>query len=154
MSSFPGRFPHYACTAAKSAHFDFVGSKVYACLGVISHLHFWQNDPSLLRGTAVTKGVERTPNKSQHTKLTLEKKILSPLLSGFELATFQSRVRRSNTLSRLILTRKDCHFRPLLFFLSFFFNFKKIYIYFYFWRGEGGIPGSWSTREELVGVTV
>ena len=26
-------------------------------------------------------GVERTPNKSQHTKLTLEKKILPPLLA-------------------------------------------------------------------------
>ena len=41
-------------------------------------------------------GAERTPNNSQHTKLTLEKKILPPLLSGFELATFRSRVRRSN----------------------------------------------------------
>ena len=47
-------------------------------------------------------GVERTPNKSQQTKLTLEKKILLPLLPGFELATFRSRVRRStNKLSRL-----------------------------------------------------
>ena len=44
-------------------------------------------------------GVERIPNKSQHTKLTLErekkKKTLSLLLPGFELATFRSRVRRS-----------------------------------------------------------
>ena len=40
--------------------------------------------------------VERTPNKSQHTKLTLEKNILPPLLQGFELATFCSRVRRSD----------------------------------------------------------
>ena len=39
--------------------------------------------------------MERTPNKSQHTKLTQEKKILPPLLPGFELATFRSRVRRS-----------------------------------------------------------
>ena len=31
----------------------------------------------------------------QHTKLTLEKKILPPLLPGLELATFGSRVRRS-----------------------------------------------------------
>ena len=46
-------------------------------------------------------GLERTPNKSQHTKLTLEKKILPPLLPGFELVTRQSRVRRStNELSR------------------------------------------------------
>ena len=40
-------------------------------------------------------GVERTPTKSQRTKFTLEKKILPPLLPGFELATFWSRVRRS-----------------------------------------------------------
>ena len=41
-------------------------------------------------------GVERTPNKSQHTKLTLEKIIVPPILPGFELGTFRSRVRRSN----------------------------------------------------------
>ena len=35
-------------------------------------------------------GVEWALNKSQHTKLTLEKKILTPLLPGFKLATFQS----------------------------------------------------------------
>ena len=40
-------------------------------------------------------GLERTPNKSQHKKLTVEKKILLPLLPEFELATFRSRVRRS-----------------------------------------------------------
>ena len=40
--------------------------------------------------------MERTPNKSQHTKLTLEKKLLPPLLPGLELATFRSRVRRSD----------------------------------------------------------
>ena len=47
-------------------------------------------------------GVEWTPDKSQHTKLTLEKKFLPPLLPGFELATFRARVWRStNMLSRL-----------------------------------------------------
>ena len=40
-------------------------------------------------------GVERTSNESQHTKLTLEKKIYPPLLPGFELETFRSRGRRS-----------------------------------------------------------
>ena len=40
--------------------------------------------------------VEQTHNKSQHTKLTLEKKILSLLLPGFKLATFRSRVWCSN----------------------------------------------------------
>ena len=41
------------------------------------------------------KGVEWTLNKSQHTKLNLEKKILPLLLPEFELATFRSRVRCS-----------------------------------------------------------
>ena len=41
-------------------------------------------------------GVEWTLNKSQHTKLTLEEKILPLLLLGFELATFPSRVGCSN----------------------------------------------------------
>ena len=41
-------------------------------------------------------GVERIPKKSQHRKSTLENKILPPVLQGFEPATFQSRVRRSN----------------------------------------------------------
>ena len=36
---------------------------------------------------------ERTPNKSQHRKLTLEKNNFPPLLPGLELATFRSRVR-------------------------------------------------------------
>ena len=40
-------------------------------------------------------GVERTPNKSQHTKFTIEKKILPPLMPRIELATFRSRVRCS-----------------------------------------------------------
>ena len=49
---------------------------VYACLGVTCPLHFWQNDRGLLHATAVTRGwgvgVERTPYKSQHTKLILQ----------------------------------------------------------------------------------
>ena len=55
-SSFLDRFPHYAWKTAESAHSDFVGSRVYACLGVTCHLHFWQNDRSLLRATAATQG--------------------------------------------------------------------------------------------------
>ena len=35
------------------------------------HLHFGQNDWDLLRASAVRRGVERTPNKRQHRKLTL-----------------------------------------------------------------------------------
>ena len=71
-------------------------------------------------------GAERAPNKSQHTKLTLEKKILPPLPPGFELATFRSRVWRCyqqailasrigdgfillvNKLQKFIKLRYDC----------------------------------------------
>ena len=70
--------------------------KVYACLAVTCHLHVWQNDQDLLRATAVTRGWNGYRNKSQHRRLTLEKNLVPPLLHGFEPATFQSRVRRSN----------------------------------------------------------
>ena len=70
--------------------------KVYACLAVTCHLHFWQNDRDFLRATVVTRGWNGYRNKSQHGKSTLEKKILPPFQQGFEPATFQSRVRRSN----------------------------------------------------------
>ena len=70
--------------------------KVYVCLAVTCHLHFWQTDLDLLRATAVTRGWNGYRNKSQHRKSTLEKKILPPLLQGFEPATFQSRVWRSD----------------------------------------------------------
>ena len=43
-------------TMAESAHSGFVESRVYACLGVTCHLHFWQNDWGLLRATGVTLG--------------------------------------------------------------------------------------------------
>ena len=65
-------------------------------LAVTCHLHFWQNDRDLLRATVVTRGWNGYRNKSQHRKSTLEKKILPPFQQGFEPATFQSRVRRSN----------------------------------------------------------
>ena len=88
VSSFSDRFPH-------------VGSRMYACLGVTGYLHFWQNDGFFVVVFFVcvchcgNTRVERTPNKSQHTKLTLEEKIIPPLLPGFELATFRLWVRRS-----------------------------------------------------------
>ena len=70
--------------------------KVYACLAVTCHLHFWQNDRDFLRATVVTRGWNGYRNKSQHRKSTLEKKNLPPFQQGFEPATFQSRVRCSN----------------------------------------------------------
>ena len=70
--------------------------KVYACLAVTCHLHFWQNDRDFLRATVVTQGWNGYRNKSQHRKSTLEKKILPPFQQGFKPVTFQSRVRCSN----------------------------------------------------------
>ena len=70
--------------------------EVHASLSVTCHLHFWQNDRDLLRATAITRGWNGYRSKSQHRKLTVEMKILPPLLRGLEPATFQSRVRRSN----------------------------------------------------------
>ena len=87
------------CTPYNHAPCHFMQShirKVYACLAVTCHLHFWQNDRDLLRATVVTRGWNGYRNKSQHRKSTLEKKILPPFQQGFEPATFQSRVRRSN----------------------------------------------------------
>jgi len=66
------------------------------CLAVTCHLHFWQTDRNHMRATAVTRGCNGYRNKSHHRKLTLEKKILSPLPRGFEPATFGSRVGRCN----------------------------------------------------------
>ena len=40
--------------------------KVYACLAVTCHLHFWQNDRDFLRATVVTRGWNGYRNKSQH----------------------------------------------------------------------------------------
>ena len=57
-------------------------------LGVTCQLHFWQNDWGLLHATEVTQGWNGHQSKSQNIKLTLEKKILLPLLPGFKLATF------------------------------------------------------------------
>ena len=87
------------CTPYSHAWCHFMQScmrKVYACLAVTCHLHFWQNDQDLLHATAVTWGWNGYWNKSQHRKLTLENRILLLLLQGFEPVTFQSQVRRSN----------------------------------------------------------
>ena len=87
------------CTPYNHAPCHFMQShihKVYACLAVTCHLRFWQNDRGLLRATAVTRRWNGYRNKSQHRKLTLEKKILPPLQQGFEPTTFRSWVRRSN----------------------------------------------------------
>ena len=102
------------CTPYNHAPCHFMQShirKVYACLAVTCHLHFWRNDRGLLRATAVTRGWNGHRNKSQHRKLTLEKKILPPLLQGFEPTTFRSRVRRqSGSLTRYLYSPHDRSF--------------------------------------------
>ena len=50
-------------------------------------------------------GVEKTLNKSQHTKLTLEKWILLPLLPGLKLATSWSQVWQSYHWAMLALKK-------------------------------------------------
>ena len=70
--------------------------KVYACLAVTCHLHFWQNDRDFLRATVVTRGWNGYRNKSQHRTGRPWRRKLPPFQQGFEPATFQSRVRCSN----------------------------------------------------------
>ena len=73
MKLLPSR--HVLCTPYNHALCHFMKShirKVYACLAVTCHLHFWQNNRDLLRATAVTRGWNGYRNKSQHRKLALE----------------------------------------------------------------------------------
>ena len=73
------------CTPFNHAPCHFIQShtgRVYVCLAVTCHLHFWQNDQDLLRATVVTRGWNGYGNKSQHRKLTMKKEILPSLLPG------------------------------------------------------------------------
>ena len=86
-------FRRVLCTPYNHAPCHFMQSrirKVHACLDVTCHLHFCQNDLNLLHATVVTQGWNGYQSKSQHRNLTLKKKILPPLLQGFEPATFRS----------------------------------------------------------------
>ena len=65
------------------------GSRVYASLRVIYHLHFWQNNGGLLRATAVTRG-GTAPSRSRHRKSTQEKKIPAKILTRNLLVTSPS----------------------------------------------------------------
>ena len=51
-------FPHYAWTTW-SAHSDFIGSRLYAYLGVTCHMHLCKNDRGLLCAKAVRWGWNR-----------------------------------------------------------------------------------------------
>ena len=50
-------------------------------------------------------GMERTPHKSQHTKLTLEKKILPPLLPVVELTGNLSITNESGVVTKKLSLR-------------------------------------------------
>ena len=59
------------CTPYDHAPCQFMQShihKVYACLAVTCHPHFWQNDRDRLRATAVTREWNGYRNNSQHRK--------------------------------------------------------------------------------------
>ena len=59
------------CTPYNHAPCYFMQShirKVYACLAVTYHLHFWQNDRDLLRATAVTRGWNGYRNMSTESR--------------------------------------------------------------------------------------
>ena len=89
------------CTPYNYAPCHFMQShirKVYACLAVTCHLHFWQNDRDLLRATVVTRGWNGYRNKSQHRKSTLEKKILPP----FQMSNLKI------SISKTIWNKNDC----------------------------------------------
>ena len=85
------------CTMSRHFMQSRIPRVVHVCLAVTSHVHFWQNDWILLCATVVTRGRNRYGHKSQHRKLTLEKKIFLPLLLGFKPTTFRSWVWCSTT---------------------------------------------------------
>ena len=118
---------HILCTPYNHEPCHFMQShicQVYAFLAVTCQLHFWQNDWGLLCATVVTLVWNGYRNKSQDRKLTLEKKILLPLLQGFKPTTFQSQVWCSNHWAIPAPFSSLCFFVSfLLLFFSFFFIF-------------------------------
>ena len=104
VSTFADSFPHYACTAAWSAHSHWVkDARVFRSNLPPALLAGW---PGCFTCHCSNTGVERTPNKSQHTELTPEKNILPLLLPGFEPATFRWRVRCSYQLPCIYVKKK------------------------------------------------
>ena len=93
VSSFPDTFPHYACGIVNPLWLHWVKCAcVFRCNLPPAFLAEWLGS---FPCHCSYMGVERTLSKSQHTKLTLEKKIVPPLLLRFKLATFCSRVQCS-----------------------------------------------------------
>ena len=94
VSSFPDRFPTLLDSGIVSPlRLRWVkGVCVFTCNLPPALLAEW---PGSFTCNCSNTGMERTPNQSQHTHLTLEQKIFPPLLPGFELTTIRSRVRHS-----------------------------------------------------------
>ena len=76
-----------------------LGQGMYACLGVTCHLHFWQNDCSLLHATAVIQGgtdtkyeSARTVNSGEENSPTTSARIETCNLSTKSLAFYQQAV--------------------------------------------------------------
>ena len=86
-----------------------LGIKVYACFRCNLPPAFLAQWPGSFTCHCSSTGLEWTLSKSQHTKLTVEKKILPLLLLGFELATFQSWVKRSYQQAFLALRMVSRH---------------------------------------------
>ena len=76
---------------------------MYACLSVTCHLHFWQNDRGLLCATAVTGGWNRHRIRVSTQSQLWRRKIYRRSFPGFDLATFRSRVWRSNQQAIIII---------------------------------------------------
>ena len=86
VSSIPDRFPHCACGIVRLLWLHWVKDVCMSrCNLPPILLAEW---PGSFTCHCSTTGVEWTLNKSQYTKLTLERKILLPLLLRFEFATF------------------------------------------------------------------
>ena len=51
--------------------------RLHVCLAVTCYQHFWHNDRDLFRALTVTRGWNGYRNRSQHRKLTLEKRKFS-----------------------------------------------------------------------------
>ena len=88
--SFPDEFPHYTLTK-ESAHFDFVGAR---CVCVFNYppLSILTERRGFSCTTAVIRGWNVHPNKSQHRALILEKKILPPFQPEIDPTAFRPRV--------------------------------------------------------------
>ena len=72
------------------------------CLGVICHLHCWQNDWGNM-------GVEQTLNKSQHRKIALEKKKIHTAHAGIQTCNLSIMSVMSVWAKRQMVSEKNQH---------------------------------------------